>query len=1057
MKRKPSFYRVISLALGIMMLISVLSISPLSISGAESTVLMGDADRDGSVNGSDIALLVRYLSGWNADIDIAAADMDENGKVNNRDAIMMIFKESVNGIAMPSEPKLTADAVGYVSYGDTSGLCTSSNSNSGLSDTESKHGWGAVSGDGVMSLMADGGTVVSTGRGMFGIDYTFEKTSSPVLITARYRRSYRDGNIVNEEGTGNGTQRGTFILGDNAVTVSFAGDYLLEGIDIFTRNKNGGATISVLGGARVVFGRTARITNMQESSKHPGNESPTLNVQANGYVFLYTLGFDRYTGSGTIVLSDALIESGKATAETFENFKGRVVDKNGSTVLIPAQSYEAPVQPQLPAPAEPSVSSTAVGYISYGSTSGLCTSSNSNSGLSDTESKHGWGALSGDGVMSLVPSGGTVVSTGRGMFGIDYTFEKTTTPVLVTASYGGVDYRDGSIVNNAGTGNGTQKGTFILGDKAVIVTFAGDYIIDNIDIFTRNKTGGATISVLSGAKVVFGAGANITDMTASSNHTSSKAPTLNIEQGGYVYLYTSGFESYTGSGTLVLARDVVSSGMITEADLVGFTGSVIYADGSSVFATTGAQALNKLGAVSLNDGAIYKITADGTGKVLTAENFGSKTNSAVKLSVYEKDLSQLWRACKNSDGTYTLKNMANGEALYFGSGEEKNTLPTLALCAYNSDDITKGWSLRLDATGITGVVLANDYTSLVACVLDTGYAGGSAYASYSCDTWSFEKVSDGEGEYPELLVLSGDYIGSSSCPEILYHDGVYYNYNMTGSITLKTSTDLVNWKLHEDKTALSERPAWLEDVSGSDAIWAPGAYKIGDRYYLYYCTSTSGSRNSGIGVAVSDDPSANDWQDLGLVLRSYDPTDSFNAIDPNVFVDDDGRAYLIYGSYWEGIFMRELDTATGKLSEENTTVYHLAKGSSDMEAPYLVKRGDYYYLFVARGSLSKGTYYWAVGRSTNLTGPFYDKDGVSMLSGEGGTRLTEWKEGVMGVAHAQCFFDRDGETYMVSEYWSYRTEEATSSVHLMISKMVWTDEQWPVTVLDPDVLTALGE
>ena len=492
---------------------------------------------------------------------------------------------------------------------------------------------------------------------------------------------------------------------------------------------------------------------------------------------------------------------------------------------------------------------------------------------------------------------------------------------------------------------------------------------------------------------------------------------------------------------------------------------------------TNPSELSSYPSAELVDGAIYRISSvdQETFKKqsLTVQNFGTSDNEFVKLDMYGKNLSQMWRAHKNDDGTYSFENMANRFYLSIKNPSNYKKEKKLSVCKDGTNDEAKKWKIYSTDDSLENCVMENVHSSL--CVTpvaarDTVYAEQKTYAGEDYQRWSFKKVSDGNGEYPYVLALTGDYEGSASCPEIFYYDGVYYNYNMTGPITLKTSTDLIHWTLHPDKYALKNgRPAWLEDITGdpSKPIWAPGVYQMGGRYYLYYCTSSSGTRNSAIAVAVSDDPSKNEWTDLGLVIRSYHSdtyvdgvlhsATNFNAIDPNVIIDDNGVPYLVYGSYWDGIFMRQLDPNTGKFDETNTNVYHLAKGQSDMEAPYVVKHGDYYYLFVARGGLKKGTYYWAVGRSENVTGPYVDKDGKSMLSGNGGTRLTEWKEGIEGVGHAQCFFGPDGQTYMVSESWSYRDDDKNSPVTLSISTIVWTEDGWPVTALDKNVLKALGE
>lgn len=742
--------------------------------------------------------------------------------------------------------------------------------------------------------------------------------------------------------------------------------------------------------------------------------------------------------------------------------------------VVPASNIGiiASIQELVTVGAEPQLTSTVIGYHAHGSTSDLCTSSNSNDGLTDTSSKALYGTLDGNGIISVVKDGGTIVETGRGFVSVDYTFPVTMTPVLITAVVGEKDYREGStVVNEAKNGNGLQRGTFILGDKEIIATFAGEYIFNNITVFTRNKTGGAVMSVADGGKLVIGEGTVITNMSESSNHTATESPTLNVDEGGTAYLHAIGFERYTGSGTIVLDRTLVATGQVAADTFAGFAGDIVYADGASVFTpvSEGETNIQRLYSVTLEDGAIYSVStknSDTYGKgALTSEDFGNSDNAVVKPMDYAADLSQMWRAHRNDDGTYTFENMSGRMHLAVITTDGDENENTLSVCLNGTNDASKRWNIYSTDSTIGSCVLVNTSSMLAATVISdedgSVYVQQGAYSAADTQQWHFKKLSDGDGEYPYVLALSGDYIGSSSCPEILYHNGVYYNYNMTGPITLKTSTDLINWTLHADRYALSERPSWLSSVSGGTSIWAPGAYKIGNKYYLYYCTSSSGSQNSAIGVAVTDDPSKNDWTDKGMVIRSY-TGDQYNCIDPNIFIDDDGTVFLIFGSYWEGIFMRKIDPETGMLDESDTTAYHIAQGNHDMEAPYLIKHGNYYYLFTARGGLSKGTYYWAVGRSESVYGPYVDKDGTALLSGSGGTRLTEWKDGIEGAAHAQYFEDAEGNAYMVSESWPYRANEElgiteSGKIQLHISKIVWTADGWPVTALDPDVLTALGE
>src|SRR5207244_9147689 len=110
----------------------------------------------------------------------------------------------------------------------------------------------------------------------------------------------------------------------------------------------------------------------------------------------------------------------------------------------------------------------------------------------------------------------------------------------------------------------------------------------------------------------------------------------------------------------------------------------------------------------------------------------------------------------------------------------------------------------------------------------------------------------------------------------------------------------------------------------------------------------------------------------GLVIESV-TTDNYNCIDPNFVLDADGAGWLAFGSFWSGIKMRRLDNATGKLSTDDTTLYSLAQrsiNSGAIEAPFIIRKGDFYYLFVSFDFCCQGrnsTYHVMVGRSETVT------------------------------------------------------------------------------------------
>ena len=140
-------------------------------------------------------------------------------------------------------------------------------------------------------------------------------------------------------------------------------------------------------------------------------------------------------------------------------------------------------------------------------------------------------------------------------------------------------------------------------------------------------------------------------------------------------------------------------------------------------------------------------------------------------------------------------------------------------------------------------------------------------------------------------------------------DGYYYLYSTNETIfrgddygfrfdygPIWRSLDLVNWSYvgsvfdgHND--ALK----WGQQYSGVvPGVWAPNVVKIGNQYNYYYTLSAGSSYNPGIGVATSPTPYG-PWTHYGKVFKS-DEIGVYNSSDQDVFVDEDGSGWRIWGS-----------------------------------------------------------------------------------------------------------------------------------------------------------------
>ncbi|WP_100444470.1 family 43 glycosylhydrolase [Glycomyces xiaoerkulensis] len=199
-------------------------------------------------------------------------------------------------------------------------------------------------------------------------------------------------------------------------------------------------------------------------------------------------------------------------------------------------------------------------------------------------------------------------------------------------------------------------------------------------------------------------------------------------------------------------------------------------------------------------------------------------------------------------------------------------------------------------------------------------------------------------------------------------------------------------------SVFDSKPAWVEEaVPGVDNLWAPAVHydNKSATYYVYYSASTFGSQRSLIGLATNTtlDPADPDyeWVDRGMVFESHEG-DPYNAIDAEILADRHGAHYMVFGSWWNGIYVLELDWPSGKPAAGAEPVHVAGQGGDGIEGPTLIRHGKYYYLFVSLGVCCEGadsTYSIAVGRSTSPTGPFLDRDGVDMADGGGTVVLAE--------------------------------------------------------------------
>ncbi len=203
-----------------------------------------------------------------------------------------------------------------------------------------------------------------------------------------------------------------------------------------------------------------------------------------------------------------------------------------------------------------------------------------------------------------------------------------------------------------------------------------------------------------------------------------------------------------------------------------------------------------------------------------------------------------------------------------------------------------------------------------------------------------------------------------------------------------------------------------------------------------------------------------------------------NCIDPNVFYDENGELWLIYGSWSGGIYSLKLDKNTGL---RDYTVKYSGTGTSantgddayfgkkiaggyyvSGEGPYIRHIGDYYYLFMSYGGFAPdGGYEMRIFRSTSPTGPFRDGNnnlatytgaarnyGASSTDNRGMKLIgayNEWGNMTVGETaqgHNSAIVGADGEAYVV---FHTKFHDGTAGHQVRIHRLYVNEKGWLVT------------
>ncbi len=170
-----------------------------------------------------------------------------------------------------------------------------------------------------------------------------------------------------------------------------------------------------------------------------------------------------------------------------------------------------------------------------------------------------------------------------------------------------------------------------------------------------------------------------------------------------------------------------------------------------------------------------------------------------------------------------------------------------------------------------------------------------------------------------------------------------------------SSSNLTDWTDH-GVIVSQDKVDWVNPTSFS--MWAPDCIERNGKYYFYFPANVKTGRGFGIGVAIADNPE-------GPYIPQPEPIAKARGIDPSVFIDKDGQAYIYYST--GRIFVAKLKENMTELDSDPVVVGDLpTKGL--VEGPFFFERNGIYYMTYPHVENTVERLEYAMG--DNPLGPF---------------------------------------------------------------------------------------
>ncbi|QKX16103.1 RICIN domain-containing protein [Microbulbifer sp. YPW1] len=449
-----------------------------------------------------------------------------------------------------------------------------------------------------------------------------------------------------------------------------------------------------------------------------------------------------------------------------------------------------------------------------------------------------------------------------------------------------------------------------------------------------------------------------------------------------------------------------------------------------------------LNAAAVSNG-VYTLTSKHSGKLAEVASASLENGANISQWPANGHETQNWIITHEGNNYYSIVNANSGKAMEIYDWQTADGA-NVAQYAYWGGD-SQLWAITDLGNGHHSII--NKYSGKALDLLNFDTADGANIAQWSywggdAQQWALTQVGS-VGEPPLDTSTTNGAVNHWSLtgnlgthdPSMAWENNQFWLFQTGPGIYGKVSSDGLHWEPLPAvfPNGLSWWKNYVPDQEGID-VWAPDIEYYNGRYWLYYSISTFGSKVSAIGLASTNSIAGGNWTDHGMVISTNNAND-YNAIDPDLVIDANGAPWLTFGSWNTGIKVVRLNPMTMKPIGD---LHSVAANGQGIEAPTLIYRQGFYYLFVSVGTCCQGVnsgYHIRYGRSTSVTGPFLDKNGADMLYG-GGSLLDGGNSVWVGPG---------GEDILNTDVIVRHAYDATDNgaPKLLISTLNWDSSGWP--------------